>query len=39
MIRNKSDYDDFYIASKDEAINQIQKAEEFIEAIKSHIAK
>lgn len=37
MIRNKSDYDDFYIASKEEAEDQIEKAEKFIEGIKVFI--
>lgn len=37
MIRNKSDYDDFYIASKEEAEDQIEKAEKFIKGIKVFI--
>ena len=38
MIRNKSDYDDFYIASKEEAKNQIESAKGFIKGIKDYIA-
>lgn len=38
MIRNKSDYDDFFIASKEDAKDQIEKAEVFIKAIKDYIA-
>jgi uncharacterized protein (UPF0332 family) len=34
MIRNKSDYDDFYIASKQDASEQIFKAEIFIDEIR-----
>lgn len=30
VIRHKSDYDDFYIASKDEAVQQIETASEVI---------
>jgi len=29
-IRNNSDYDDFYIADKQECINQVETAEEFM---------
>ncbi len=38
MIRNKSDYDDYYIASKQEAIDQIKKAEMFVNEIKRYIS-
>ena len=38
MIRNKSDYDDFYIASKKEAEEQIKKAEIFINGIENYIS-
>ncbi|NLB78060.1 MAG: HEPN domain-containing protein [Clostridiaceae bacterium] len=37
MIRNKSDYDDFYIASKQEAQEQNAKAELFMNEIKRYI--
>jgi len=36
-IRNKSDYNDFYIASKQEAENQIAGAENFIATMEKHI--
>ncbi|GAB1477133.1 hypothetical protein MASR2M70_19690 [Bacillota bacterium] len=34
-IRNKSDYDDFFIASKQDAADQISKSEFFLAAIKN----
>ncbi|WIV13448.1 HEPN domain-containing protein [Proteiniborus sp. MB09-C3] len=39
MIRNRSDYDDFYIASREEAKEQIEKAKTFINGIKTYIQK
>jgi uncharacterized protein (UPF0332 family) len=36
-IRNRSDYDDFYIASKEAAEKQIENAGKFILAIENHI--
>jgi len=38
MVRNKCDYDDFYIASRQEAENQIKKAEIFMNEIKDYIS-
>lgn len=38
-IRNSSDYDDFYLASRDETAQQIKNAEKFIAAIDSYISK
>ncbi|HHV75427.1 MAG TPA: HEPN domain-containing protein [Thermoanaerobacterium sp.] len=38
-IRNKSDYDDFYIASGEDAEKQLQNAEEFIEAMYEYVKK
>lgn len=38
IIRNKSDYDDFYISSREEAEEQIKKAETFIKGIKNYIS-
>lgn len=38
MIRNKSDYDDFYSVSEKDASDQIAKAEMFINEIKNHIS-
>lgn len=37
LIRNKSDYNDFYIASKDDAEKQLKNAEIFIEAMNIYI--
>ncbi len=37
LIRNKSDYNDFYIASKDDAEKQLKNAERFIEAMRIYI--
>lgn len=37
LIRNKSDYDDFYIASRSETEEQVQKAEELYDEIKSYL--
>ena len=36
QIRHASDYDDFYIANKDEAKNQVEVAEEFIKIIEEY---
>ena len=36
--REKSDYDDFYIASKDEAEEQLEYTKELFEAIKKYLA-
>jgi uncharacterized protein (UPF0332 family) len=36
-LREKSDYDDFYIASKDEAEKQCKMAQFFLEAVQSFI--
>lgn len=38
QLREKSDYDDFYIASKDKAVEQIKTAEYVLEKIKDYIA-
>jgi hypothetical protein len=38
-IRNKSDYDDFYIASGEDAEKQLQNAEEFIDAMYEYVKK
>lgn len=37
QIRNASDYDDFYVASKAETINQVDRAEYFFEKVKGYI--
>lgn len=36
-IRNKSDYNDFYIACKDDAEQQIKNAERFIKIIETYV--
>lgn len=36
VIRHASDYDDFYIATKEEAAEQIATAEELIEVIEAY---
>lgn len=36
-LREKSDYDDFYIASKDEAKNQLENAEDFLKKIREYL--
>ena len=33
LLREKSDYDDFYIASKQEAEKQLEEAERFLDAV------
>lgn len=38
MVRNKSDYDDFYIVSRQEAVDQITNAEMFVSEIKHYIS-
>lgn len=38
QIREESDYDDFYIASRDEAMEQIETAEIVLQSIKGYLA-
>lgn len=38
IIRHKSDYDDFYLASKQDTINQIEFAKTIIQEITNYIA-
>ena len=38
-LREKSDYDDFYIASKDEAEKQLEKAKEFVLAVQEYMSQ
>ncbi len=38
-VRSASDYDDFYVISKDEAISQVEKAEIIITQIKKYLGK
>ena len=37
QIRNSCDYDDFFIVSKADAIEQYQRAEELLEAVKQYM--
>ena len=37
LIRNKSDYDDFYVAVKSDTIEQVENAKIFFECIKSYL--
>jgi uncharacterized protein (UPF0332 family) len=36
-VRNDSDYDDFYIASREEAESQLRNAEKFLKRIKEYL--
>lgn len=38
-VRNNSDYDDFYIISKDKVLEQINMAEQFLDSIKIFLSK
>ena len=38
-LREKSDYDDFYIASKDEAKNQLENAQSFLKKISEYLGE
>ena len=37
IVRNKSDYEDFYIASKDEAEEQLKDAKKFITTVEKYL--
>ena len=37
IVRNKSDYEDFYFATKDEAEEQVQDAKAFIAEVEKHL--
>lgn len=39
QIRNVCDYDDFYIASKQDAEIQIEQAKEFLDAVKNYLSE
>lgn len=39
IIRHKSDYDTFYIASRDDAAEQIEVAEEVVDLVKKYLLK
>ena len=36
-VRNKSDYDDFYIISKEDVTNQLLSAEFFLDEVRKHL--
>lgn len=38
-VRNSSDYDDFYIVSKSDTVEQVENAETFLNAVKNYIEK
>jgi len=37
QVRNESDYDDFYIISKDDVMNQLTSAESFLDEIQKYL--
>lgn len=37
QIRNASDYDDFYVASKEETKQQVENAEKIVEKVSNYI--
>ncbi len=37
FLREKSDYDDFYIASREEAEAQLENAKRFVEAVEDYM--
>ena len=37
-VRQGSDYNDFYVISKDEVVSQIEKAQFFIDAVKEYLS-
>lgn len=39
LIRNSSDYDDFYIASKEETAEQLKNADWFINEVESYLSE
>lgn len=39
IIRHKNDYDTFYIASRDDAAEQIEVAEEVVDLVKNYLLK
>lgn len=39
FLREKSDYDDFYIASKKDAEEQLQHAEQFLREVEAYLSK
>ena len=36
-LREKADYDDFYLVAKDEAVQQLEKAKKIFQTIETHI--
>lgn len=39
VIRHKSDYDDFYIAGKEESVEQTEIAAEFLGLVREYVRK
>ena len=39
VIRHKSDYDTFYIASREDALEQIDVAKEVVELVKDYLVQ
>ena len=37
-LREKSDYDDFYVASANEAQEQLDNAKEFVQAVRAYLS-
>ena len=38
QIRNNCDYDDFYIVFKDDAVEQLARAEEFYQVVRQYLS-
>ena len=38
LVRQESDYEDFYVVSKSEAIEQLENAKQFVTAVDKHIS-
>ena len=38
LVRQESDYEDFYVVSKSEAMEQLDNAKQFIAAVDKHIS-
>ena len=36
-LREKADYDDFYLVARDEAVQQLEKAEKVFQTIESYV--
>ena len=38
-IREKCDYSDFFLASKEDSVNQLEQAERFVKAVEEYISR